>query len=556
MSVRRALLFFAAALLVRAAEPTWLDRVSPVITTAEKKAYLALPAAEREPFEQEFFDRKGIAAEEYYHRVAYIDNTFGSGKTGSGANTDQGRVYLSLGAPAKISRIPSSRIFVPMEIWYYNDVRGFLNTELRLIFYRPNTMGFPKLYSPTTDTIRALLLPQSSTVHMFGPNDTITESSIRQNLMTGPAEDEVITASIGVASGIRGAGNNEILDEISSPAFMFSKARIAKVTSNLIPEKPALDVLRSASPIGGVQIDLALHVAVQREMGLEVVTRSAPLSRDVVHLNFPEPRALRYTRRLDLLPGSYRLVFTVDGVPAVYPLEVPAARAMGEILRVDVSARDDSRHTPFEFGDRRLDLNPTGRFAAVFLPNPSSVTWIVRQGSTAVWKSTIQADGMSLVELPSNLAPGEYRLEAHSDTGSRSAALIIDRAARPLLETALSYNANLSPPRRLAFVGRQRVLAGDLASGRRLLEDSLAQEAAPEAEVELARAEALAGALDAARERVRKVLERQPRDFEALSVYAYIETRLQDFPIAAQLYKRALAIEESAALRAALARLP
>lgn len=556
MPARRALWFFAAALLARAADPTWLDRVAPVITTAEKKAYLGLPSADRERFEQEFFDRKGVAADEYYQRLAYIDSAFGSGKTGSGANTDQGRVYLSLGAPAKISRIPSSRIFVPMEIWYYNDVPGVLNTELRLIFYRPNTMGFLKLYSPTTDTIRALLLPQSSTIHMFGPNDTITESGIRQNLITGPAEDEVITASVGVASGIRGAGNDEILGEISSPSFMLGTARVAKITSKLIPEKPALEVLRTPSPFGGSQIDLAIAVAVQRDIGLEVVARSATLSRDVVHLNFVEPRAVRYAHRLDLLPGSYRLVFTVDGVPSVYPLEVSASAVMGEILRVDVSTRDDSRHTPFEFAERRLALNLTGRFAAVSLPSPGPVSWIIRQGSTALWKSTTQSDDLALIELPSNLAPGEYRLEAHTDTGSRNAPLVIDKSTRPQTETALSYNANLSSSRRLAFVGRQQVLLGDLAAGRRLLEESLAQEPSPETEVELARAEALAGDLDAARERVKKVLALHPRDFEALSVYAYIETRLQDYPTAADLYKRALAVQDSPVLRAALARLP
>jgi GWxTD domain-containing protein len=557
MSIRFALWFLAATLLARAAEPTWLDRVAPIITTPEKKAYLALSPADRWQFEEEFFDRKAVTAEEYYQRFAYIDNAFGSGKTGSGANTDQGRVRLSLGAPAKITRIPSSRIFVPMEIWYYNDVPGILNTELRLIFYRPNTMGFPKLYSPTTDTIRALLPPQSSTVHMFGPNDTITESSIRQSLMTGPAEDEIITASVGVASGIRGAGNDEILGEVSSPSFILGKARAAKVTSKLIPEKPALDIFHTASPFGGSQIDLALHIAVQRDIGFEVVTRSATLSRDVVHLNFPEPRAILYAHRLDLLPGSYRLIFTLDGVPSVYPLEVPQSAVMGEIMRVDVSTRGDSRRTPFEFGDRRLALNPAGPLAAVSAPTSAAVTWIIRQGPSALWKSTAQqSDGLALIELPSNLAPGEYRLEAHTDSDSRTAPLIIDKSAHPTTETALSYNANLSPSRRLAFVGRQRVLLGDLAAGRRLLEESLAEEPSPETQVELARAEALAGDLDMARERVKQVIKASPRDFEALSVYAYIETRLQDYPVAADLYKRALSVQDSPALRAALARLP
>ncbi len=77
-----------------------------------------------------------------------------------------------------------------------------------------------------------------------------------------------------------------------------------------------------------------------------------------------------------------------------------------------------------------------------------------------------------------------------------------------------------------------------------------------DAEVELARADALDGQFDASRDRLRKVLAIEPNNFEALSVYAFVEARLQDFPVAAQLYHRALAIQDSPALRLALAKLP
>ena len=66
----------------------------------------------------------------------------------------------------------------------------------------------------------------------------------------------------------------------------------------------------------------------------------------------------------------------------------------------------------------------------------------------------------------------------------------------------------------------------------------------------------MSGQLDAARDRVRGVLARRPDSFDALSVYAYIETQFQDYPAAAELYRRALALEDSPALRAALAKLP
>src|SRR5258708_36624654 len=160
------------------AAPPWLDRVAPVITPSEKKTYLALEPKEREDFEERFWADKAISADEYYRRLDHIDAVFGSNRPGSGANTDPGRVYLSLGTPVRITHVPSSRIFVPLEIWYYDAVPGLLSTELRLIFYQPNTLGFLKLYSPVLDAIRVLLLPQAGTRGLFGPNSSITESSI------------------------------------------------------------------------------------------------------------------------------------------------------------------------------------------------------------------------------------------------------------------------------------------------------------------------------------------------------------------------------------------
>jgi hypothetical protein len=44
-----------------------------------------------------------------------------------------------------------------------------ITSELRLMFYLKNGLGFYQLYSPNLDTIRALLTPQAGTIGMFGP---------------------------------------------------------------------------------------------------------------------------------------------------------------------------------------------------------------------------------------------------------------------------------------------------------------------------------------------------------------------------------------------------
>ena len=212
--MRKFFLVLAVAAVCYAASPPWLDMVAPIITPAEKKTYLSLNGEKREKFEEVFWSGKGITAQEYRDRLEYIDAKFGSAKPGSGANTDQGRVYLALGPPNKITHIPSSRIFDPIEIWYYSEIPGVLNTEVSLMFFQKNDVGFLKLYSPIRDTIRALLLSQASTVDMFGPNDDLKESDIRNNLQVSPGEDEMVSAAVNVAAGVRYEENDMILSKV------------------------------------------------------------------------------------------------------------------------------------------------------------------------------------------------------------------------------------------------------------------------------------------------------------------------------------------------------
>ena len=65
-------------------------------------------------FEENFWAAKQITADEYEQRLAYIQAAFAS------VNTDRGRMYLSLGAPNRITRLVSTRSFWPLEIWYYD----------------------------------------------------------------------------------------------------------------------------------------------------------------------------------------------------------------------------------------------------------------------------------------------------------------------------------------------------------------------------------------------------------------------------------------------------
>jgi len=126
-----ACLIFALPCL--AVEPDWLKQLDPILSREERARLASLKTdVEQTEFAETIWRSKRISAEEYFRRLSHVDNTFGSGKSLSGFHTDRGRVYLSLGAPQQVSRLVSSRVFFPIEVWHYAAMpdRG-INYECR-----------------------------------------------------------------------------------------------------------------------------------------------------------------------------------------------------------------------------------------------------------------------------------------------------------------------------------------------------------------------------------------------------------------------------------------
>ena len=180
----------------------WGDDLDPILTREQKQAYGLLGDDDaRENFEKSFWASKNITPEEYARRAAYVNGAFG------GWRLDCARVYLSLGAPQKITRLSSTRSFWPMEIWYYPTAGNIgVSSAIQLLFYQKNQAGDYRLYSPTLDTFTALLNPQSGTRGAFRANDLLTEGDIRNTMNLTPAELEIVDAAMGVAKGIKGTG--------------------------------------------------------------------------------------------------------------------------------------------------------------------------------------------------------------------------------------------------------------------------------------------------------------------------------------------------------------
>lgn len=301
-----------------ASADVWLERVAPVMTGEERKLYLSLPDERaREVFRTGFWSAKAVTESEFMARTEFIDHKFGSGQPGSGANTDQGRIYLSLGAPTSISRLPSSRIFHPTEVWAYDHVPGLpTSTRVQFLFFG-NRM---QLYSPQIHTLRALLIPNAGTRGLFPINDVITETDVRERLNLSPAEFDVLEAAMSVSRGIKGSGNSEILYLASSPREMLRRARTGSATSRIRfeGERPRLETRQFATANKLPAIDLTFTGAARSYITVEI----RDLHSFQNALNFAATRPFTYTQRVYLLPGQYTLLVEVDGFRTGYVLDV------------------------------------------------------------------------------------------------------------------------------------------------------------------------------------------------------------------------------------------
>ncbi len=163
-----------------------------------------------------------------------------------------------------------------------------------------------------------------------------------------------------------------------------------------------------------------------------------------------------------------------------------------------------------------------------------------------------------MVELPTTgIPPGTYKLEAKSELDTKFTDFVVSEDKKPPSEaTLVSFNANLAPALRFASIGHQWLLRGKLDQAMHSLQASLERGSTREAVIEMARVDALAGRYDAARDRLKPILAARPDDFDAISVLAFVEAQLQDYRVAADLYRRALAIQDSPDIRMALAKLP
>lgn len=345
------------------ASPTpdiWLARVEPVMSGPERRQYFQLSAeAEREAFRRVFWTSKTIRPEAYFERVLYVDSQFGSGQPGSGANTDQGRVYLALGPPTSISQLPSSRLLVPLEVWRYDHVPGLqISSEIQLLFFEARGAGFKKLYSPQLHTIRALILNNAGTRGAFPVNDIVTEGDLLSRLRLSPAEMEAVDTAMSVARGVRGSGSSEILFRVTNPAAMLRRDLREKVSSRLLTtgNRAKIATAQSRTSAGIPAIDITAQIAVRSAIGIDVNGVETAETR----LDFVQPAMVTYRHRLYLLPGKWMISLLSDGQRTTFPLTVNPVSATDPETVTDLPSDGDGTQITY-----RVNLTADSQWVSI-----------------------------------------------------------------------------------------------------------------------------------------------------------------------------------------------
>ena len=138
----------------------WLnEEVAYIIDSEERAQFLALHTnAERDSFINAFWQARNPTPgadnpykAEHYRRLEYANEHYGDPKFGNGWRTDQGRIYITLGAPQSITTYPAARNVRPIIAWFYGTPTPALPSYFYVLFYKRSTGEPYTIYSPYED---------------------------------------------------------------------------------------------------------------------------------------------------------------------------------------------------------------------------------------------------------------------------------------------------------------------------------------------------------------------------------------------------------------------
>jgi GWxTD domain-containing protein len=218
----------------------WLEEdVVYIITPKEKDVFLRLDSdRDRNIFIDAFWKQRdpNPATEEnefrkeHYRRIQYANQFYGKDSPGPGWQSAQGRIYIILGEPKSIDKFENLTDIKPVHIWFYSDMMEFgLPNSFNVVFYKRETTGDFRLYSPLNDG------PQSLLIHYMGD---MTSHSAAYNELMG---EEPLVAGVSLSLI---PGESRYMLSPSIPSEILIQQQIPKASYERVKDDYAEKLLR------------------------------------------------------------------------------------------------------------------------------------------------------------------------------------------------------------------------------------------------------------------------------------------------------------------------
>ncbi|MBI4481513.1 MAG: GWxTD domain-containing protein [Acidobacteria bacterium] len=329
----------------------WLSEdVVYIITPEERSVFNALTTPEeRQKFIEQFWLRRDPTAstsinefkEEYYRRIAYVNERFGSGRPGW--KSDRGRTYITFGPPDEIESHPAGGSYqrkpwegggttstYPFEVWRYRHISG-IGSDVEIEFVDPSWSGEYRMALSPEEKDALLHVPGAGlkTMEELGMASKLDRSAFSP----GNANDAAYSARMGMrAKDMPFARLEQYFALQRPPEIKFKDLKTAvetHVTYNLLPFRMSTDFIRLGPDRILVPITLEIengHLQFKKELdvyrgiinaygivtalnGRVVAEFEDVISTNYTEVNYPAGRLQKsiYQKVLMFQPGLYKL---------------------------------------------------------------------------------------------------------------------------------------------------------------------------------------------------------------------------------------------------------
>lgn len=408
---------------LNAAHKQFLVETHWIISDYEKNAFVSLQSDEdRDRFIVDFWinrdptpgTEKNEFKDEHYIRFAYANTQFNRESALPGWQTDRGRTYILLGKPRFIRREGNPFEFTPMELWHYTGLTDYgLPGSIYLIFYQKNSIGPYRLYSPITDGIQSLYLPQTSHRNQ---TDAQVYDYMRRNL--DPEIAHATLSAIPTESGDPSDLSRSITTEIIQAKIQNARNYDLKKRNYVdafIHDRPTVQVSYSVggdgvfdgvywfqAENGDFYINYAIEYRADKlDMGqfeeyytsltldgqittpdpnkveVDEITGSHEIKLSKEQFKKVQAYPFQYQGVKPLVPGKYGLTLIITNnvsrrgitfsneleIPDMSKAKAPYMSPIMPVLAIEKAPAPDGRIRPFQFGDKIYIPNLTAKYS-------------------------------------------------------------------------------------------------------------------------------------------------------------------------------------------------